>query len=143
MDTNEIIEKGVRLAKDEHYHDALKVFDQDISFTQNPTAMSYYALSLAAAEDNYERAIALCLIAAEKEFYNPDICLNLGRIFLMNGQKTYAIKSFKKGLKIDHSHEGLICELKKMGIRRKPVFPFLERRHPVNKFLGLLSQKIA
>lgn len=143
MDTNEIMEKGIRLAREEHYHDALKVFDQDLSFAQNPTAMSYYALSLAAAEDNYERAISLCLIAAEKEFYNQDVYLNLGRIFLMNGQKTYAIKAFKKGLKIDSTHEGIICELKRLGIRRRPVLSFLERQHPVNKFLGLLSYKIA
>src|SRR3972149_2054204 len=99
MELNEMVEKGMSLAREGRFFEALKVFDDDLCFTQHPTAMSYYAVSLANVEGNYDKAISLCLMATEKEFYNPDIYLNLGRIFLLNGQKSVAIKAFRKGLK--------------------------------------------
>lgn len=142
MDINTIAEEGMRLTKEGRFSEALKLFDQDLSFTHNPAAMSFYALCLAEVEGNYERAISLCLMAAEKEFYNPEIYLNLGRIFLMNGQKNVAVKSFKKGLRFDTTHAGLIGEIRKLGLRRKPVFGFLQRTNALNRLFGRLSYKI-
>ena len=143
MELNETVEKGISLAREGRFFEALKVFDDDLCFTQHPTAMSYYAVSLANVEGNYDKAISLCLMAAEKEFYNPDIYLNLGRIFLLNGQKSVAIKAFKKGLKYDSAHNDLRREVKSLGIRRKPVVSFLPRQNFVNRFLGILANRVA
>lgn len=143
MEANELIEKGMGMAREGRYEDALRVFDQDLCFTQHPTAMSYYAVSLANVEGNYDKAISLCLMAAEKEFYNPEIYLNLGRIFLMNGQKAVAIRAFRKGLKFDNSNGHLLSEMKRLGLRRRPVITFLPRQSPINKFLGILAQRWA
>lgn len=143
MDSNSVVEKGISLARDGRFFEALKIFDEDLCFTQHPTAMSFYAVSLANVEGNYDKAISLCLMAAEKEFYNPDIYLNLGRIFLLNGQKSVAIKAFKKGLKYDDSHNALLKEVRVLGLRRRPILSFLPRQSFVNKFLGILADKIA
>lgn len=143
MQINDMVADGVRLAREARYEDALKIFDQDLCFTQNPIAMSYYALCLAYVEGNYERAISLSLMAAEKEFYNPDIYLNLGRIFMLNGQKAVAIKAFKKGLRLDDAHQGLLNEVTRLGIRRRPVISFLPRENPVNRFLGRMTGRIS
>lgn len=143
MQLNETVEKGISLAREGRFFEALKVFDDDLCFTQHPTAMSYYAVSLANVEGNYDKAISLCLMAAEKEFYNPDIYLNLGRIFLLNGQKSVAIKAFRKGLKYDGSHNALIKEVRVLGVRRRPVVPFLPRQNFVNRFLGILANRVA
>jgi len=143
MELNEMVEKGISLAKEGMYFEALKVFDDDLCFTQHPTAMSYYALSLANVEGNYDKAISLCLMAAEKEFYNPDIYLNLGRIFLLNGQKSVAVKAFRKGLKYDGAHNTLRHEMRSLGIRRRPVVSFLPRQSFVNRVLGILVNKVA
>lgn len=142
MSSSAIIEKGIGLARDGEYEKAVKVFDQDLCFTQHPTAMSYYALCLANVEGNFDKAISLCLMAAEKEFYNPEIYLNLGRIFLLNGQKAVAVRAFRKGLKFDNSHFGIMSEMRKLGVRRKPVISFLQRTNPVNKFLGILADRM-
>ena len=143
MEIEEILERGVKLAREGYYSGALKVFDQNLAFTLNPTAMSYYAVALATVEGDCERAISLCLTAAEKEFYNPEIYLNLGKILLLNGQKSLAIKAFKKGLRLDESHSLLNEHLLSLGVRRKPVLSFLSRRNPVNKFFGVLSRRFS
>ena len=137
----DLLERGVKLAREGYYSGALRVFDQNLCFTLNPTAMSYYAVALANVEGDYDRAISLCLTAAEKEFYNPEIYFNLGKILLLNGQKTLAIKAFRKGLRFDETHPGLNDELRKLGVRRRPVLSFLPRRSPLNKFLGIFSSR--
>ncbi len=136
------VEKGLELAKEGRYDEALNIFEEDLCFTTHPEAMSFYALCLASVEARYDQAISLCLMAVEREFYNPNIYLNLGRIFLLNGQKAVAYKAFRKGLSFDNAHAGLVGELKRLGLRRKPVLPFLSRKNTVNKFLGLLSRRL-
>jgi len=136
MENERLIERGLYLAQKGHLEEALKVFEEEFCFAHHPGATSYYALCLAEVERDYDRAVSLCLLAAEREFYNPDVYFNLGRIFLLKGQKVYAIKSFKKGLQFGTNHAELVNAIKKLGSRRKPIVPFLPRHHFINKFLG-------
>ncbi|MEE8184881.1 MAG: hypothetical protein V3T96_00580 [Thermodesulfobacteriota bacterium] len=139
MEKDNALEEGITLAKNGEYKKALNIFEEDLQFTKNPTIMSYYAFCLAAVEKKFEQAISLCLMAIEREFFNPDIYLNLGKVYMVNGQKAIAIKAFRKGLSIDNTHPELIKEIKGMGIRRKPIISFLHRKNIVNKHLGTLA----
>lgn len=143
MDIERVIEDGLEMARDGRYKEALIVFEEDLCFTQHPTATSYYAISLAHVEGNYDKAISLCLMAAEKEFYNPEIYLNLGRVFLLNGQKAVAVRAFRKGLKYDSGNMNLLVELKQLGVRKKPVITFLPRQNLFNRYLGRLVARMA
>lgn len=143
MEIERVIESGLEMARDGRYEEALNVFEEDLCFTQHPTATSYYAVSLANVEGNYDKAISLCLMAAEKEFYNPEIYLNLGRVFLLNGQKSVAVRAFRKGLKYDNSNMGLLVEMKRLGMRKKPVLTFLPRQNLFNRYLGKLTARMA
>lgn len=142
MKNAEMIERGIYLAQKGQFKEAIEVFEEDICFTQHPVAMSYYALCVAQVEENYNRAVSLCLMAVQREFYNPDVYLNFGRIFLLKGQKALAVRLFNKGLKFDNMHNGLVRVVNKLGIRRKPIIPFLPRHNFINKFLGKLSHRI-
>lgn len=141
MEIARIIENGVAMARDGRFKEALSVFEDDLCFTQHPIATSYYAVCLANVEGHYDRAISLCLMAAEKEFYNPEIYLNLGRVFLLNGQKAIAVRAFRKGLKYDSANTLLLEEMKRLGVRRRPVLSFLPRHNLFNKYLGMLTGK--
>lgn len=141
MEMRESIEKGIYLAKNRRFEDAIKVFEEGLCFTQHSIAMSYYALCIAEVEGNYDKAVSLCLMAAQREFYHPDVYLNLGKIFLLNGKKSVAVKSFKKGLHLDKTHAELVSLIKKLGVRRKPIIPFLPRHNFVNRLLGKLSHR--
>ena len=141
LEMSELVARAVELAASGRYAEAMTLFERDSTFTRVPMALSYYARCLANTGGPFERAVALCLIASEREFYNPEIYCNLGNIFLINNQKGAAIKAFRKGLKFDGKHEASINALVKLGARRKPVFSFLSRNNAVNKFLGMLAGK--
>ena len=143
MNIERVIENGLEMARDGRYEEALSIFEEDLCFTQHPTATSYYAVSLANVEGNYDKAISLCLMAAEKEFYNPEIYLNLGRVFLLNGQKAVAVRAFRKGLKYDNCNMGLLVEMKRLGLRKRPVITFLPRQNLFNRCLGRLVARMA
>lgn len=145
MDTQDIrtlADEGVSLAKRGRFREALRLFDEDLCFTQDPTALSYYAVCLAEEEGIFDKAISLCVMAAEKEFYNPVVYLNLGRIFLLNKQKNIAIKAFRKGLKFDETNAEILSIVKKLGKRRRPVVSFLPRNNSLNRLLGILAARM-
>jgi tetratricopeptide (TPR) repeat protein len=141
MGKNALLETAYDHFEKGHYKKAMECFEQDLCFTHKPGAISCYALCVAYIEKNYENAISLCTMAAKKEFYNPEIYFNLGRILTLSGQKAFAFKAYRKGLRIDGRHRGLINALREMGIRRKPLIPFLSRKNLANKFLGVISRK--
>lgn len=137
------VESAIELAQDGRYEEALRIFDEDLCFTQSPAAMAYYAYCLANVEANYDKAVSLCILAAEKEFYNPEIYFNLGRIFLLNGQKSVAIKAFRKGLKFDDDNSAIVTEIRKLGVRRRPVLTFLPRQNFLNRLFGVLAYRLS
>ncbi len=141
MDHNFVPERAVRLAEAGHYEEALRIFEKNLLSALNPKALSFYALSLAVAEEDYERAVTMCLSAAEKEFYNPEIYLNLGKTLLLSGRKTKALKVFKKGLRFDETNQSLQDEIRRLGQRREPIISFLPRGNVLNRVCGLLAHR--
>jgi tetratricopeptide (TPR) repeat protein len=142
MDREKTLKKALYLSKKGHYKTALKYFKELDSSTLMPRYLSYYALCMAKAEKNYEDAISLGVKAVKTEFYHPEIYLNLGRILSASGRKAFAFRAYKKGLGYDSTHQELIKEINEMGIRRNPVVSSLPRENPVNRFLGMLANKL-
>jgi tetratricopeptide (TPR) repeat protein len=99
---------------------------------------SYYGLTIAMVHRNLEPALKLCSEAMEKNYMYPDLYRNLGRVYLLAGQREKAYGVFKEGLKLDAASRDLHAELATMGIRKPPVFPFLDRNHPLNFIAGKL-----
>jgi len=141
MDPNFVPEKAVKLAEEGRYDEALRIFEKNLLSGLTPKALSLYALSIAAAEEDYERAVTMCLSAAEKEFYNPEIYLNLGKTLLLSGRKIRALKVFRKGLKFDEKNKLIRMEIKRLGYRREPTISFLSRGNVLNRVCGIISYK--
>ncbi|MCC7203108.1 MAG: hypothetical protein IT393_10675 [Nitrospirae bacterium] len=146
--TNEFFYDGIKLLKDRRYIDALDSIKTAIKTSGYEDAdkipatyLSYLGLATALAEKKYRAGALICENAIKKEFYNPLFYLNLGKVYAAGGYKLKAIEAFNKGLQIDGSYDEIINELKKMGIRRRPIVPFLTRTHALNKHLGLLLYK--
>ena len=100
--------------------------------------LSYYGLSRAQAFGATPQSIQACETAARRDFFNPDLLLNLGRVYLLAGKTTKALSAFERGLGLAPSHKGLLAEFTKIDRRAAPPLGIVSRSHPLNKWLGRL-----
>jgi tetratricopeptide (TPR) repeat protein len=98
--------------------------------------LSHYGLCLGMVMQRKHEGVRYCKEAAHLETYNADIQCNLGRVLLASGIRKEAYRAFVSGLKMDPGHAGIVRELKQMGVRRRPVLPFLSRNNRLNVLLG-------
>jgi len=108
----------------------------------NPHFLSYYGLILAIGEGNFQDAINFCRAAILKAAHDPELYVNLCRVYSKAGQRKKALETLLEGLHQDRGNQRLLLEMKKMGCRRKPVFNFLSRDHFLNKTVGRLTYQL-
>jgi hypothetical protein len=109
----------------------------------NARIRSYYGLCLGLVERRFEESVELCQSAAQQEFFNPDLYLNLARLHLGFGFKVEGVRYLRRGLMIDPGNLAILDMLQSLGDRRLPVLGFLPRKHPVNRWLGTLRYRVA
>lgn len=97
---------------------------------------STLGLALALGARDFEAARTLCESAAKQEFFNPDLYLNLARVYLSVGRRPEALRYLRRGQMIDPGHLAIREAISELGLRRLPILPFLPRRHLVNRMLG-------
>ncbi|MCL4492602.1 MAG: tetratricopeptide repeat protein [Nitrospirae bacterium] len=133
----ELFEKGVEALSQNKTLPALASFEKAIQMGDNPAYYSYLAYCIAKERGQVRKAISLCEEAIQKDTENPVHYLNLGKVYLHAGNKEYAIKVFREGLKFERNQQ-IINELIKLATRKPPVIPFLNRDNPINKYLGII-----
>ncbi len=104
--------------------------------------LSYYGLSMARAHGATPDAIRACETAARRDFFNPDLQLNLGRVYMLAGRTHRAFAALERGLKLAPRHRALVAELERFERRRMPVIPGLRRDHSLNILLGRLRHRL-
>ncbi len=105
----------------------------------DPGAMSSYALCEAAIEKDFESARKLCYQALKRDRENPEIYNNLGKIFLLSGERGSAFKILSKGLKVMPEDTEILRTISTLGVRRPPSIGFLSRKSSMNKVLGQIT----
>lgn len=109
---------------------------------QNPTYVSYAGLLVALAQQNYQVAEELCHTATRMDRKDVQCWLNLAEVYVRAGQKGDAVEALTVGMQYTKRDVRLLRALRKLGVRRAPVFSFLERQHFLNKHLGKLRHRI-
>lgn len=143
MAAEDYFRAGMLFLKREKYREALAAFRHALSLQElEPRYLSYTGFCLAHVEKRSKEAVSLCEKAIRIEFYRPELFLNLGRVYLLAGNKRKAHQTFWKGFALDMDNKELRVELERMGIRKPPVFPFLDRKHPLNKIVGKALYKL-
>lgn len=142
--------KGLTALDQRRFLESLALFESALNQeerTPNPAPrmkyLSYYGLSLSLAAGRTQEAAEMCERALSVEFYNPDLYLNLARVYLAAGERRRAHRVICQGLRIEQRHPGLRAEVQKMGLRRKPLFRFLPRNHPLNRVTGRIAARMA
>jgi tetratricopeptide (TPR) repeat protein len=100
--------------------------------------LSYYGLSRAQARGATPDTIQACETASRRDFFNPDLLLNLGRVFVLAGKTSKALATFHRGLELAPKHKALLAEYAKIDRREMPPLSIVSRSHPLNKMLGKL-----
>lgn len=103
-----------------------------------PRYISYYGMCLALDTSSVREGLQLCREAVTLEGYDADLRCNLGRVLLRAGRRREAYRAFLRGLELHAGHGPSLRALKLMGVRRRPLVPFLSRRNPLNVILGRL-----
>jgi tetratricopeptide (TPR) repeat protein len=104
--------------------------------------LSYYGLSMARARRATREAVRACESAARADQWDPDLQLNLGRVYALAGKTSRALCALERGLMISPHHSALQVELAMLDRRATPPLPFLKRSHPLNCLLGKLRAKL-
>jgi Flp pilus assembly protein TadD len=138
---NQLVDRGMFELNHGNTRLALKAFEQAATIAKTPTLLSCLGFCLAREQGEVKQGRSLCLKALELEPQNALHYLNLGRTYLAANQKTHALQSFRKGIKIQR-HPGIVAELKRLGIRKAPVFPFLPRENFLNRHCGLILDRL-
>jgi tetratricopeptide (TPR) repeat protein len=125
-------------------------------YAEDPFLLSYYGYLKACVERRYRNGIEDCTRALSlfqrkmlrdevdgAESTKSVLYLNLGKAYLAAGKRKFAFEAFQKGIQSDKRNTELLSELQKMGIRKLPPLPFLNRSNPVNAFLGKMLHKTA
>jgi tetratricopeptide (TPR) repeat protein len=120
-------------------------------YPDDPFLLSYYGCLEAIINKNYEYGMNICQRAIEilnekipfgQEIFFPTFYLNLGRARLSSGNKQDAVTSFQQGLSYDRENKDLLWEIKKLGMRKKPLIPYLKRSNPINKYIGMILHTV-
>lgn len=72
----------------------------------------------------------------------PIILVNLGKVLVERGLRQEARVLFAQAYQIDNTSSPAALELSRLGVRKPPVLPFLDRRNILNKYLGLLRHRL-
>lgn len=98
--------------------------------------LSYFGLCAALVEKTYKHAIDLCRKAIELQFYHAPHYMNLSRVYAAAGNRKKAIEILDDGLKVAPDDERLVARRHELGLRARPVVPFLPRDSGINVALG-------
>ena len=142
-DPESIFNVGLVLLNKQNVRGAMHKFEE--AFRLNPSDAryaSYYGYCLARVDKRVVRGETLCARAVEQDFFRADLFYNLGRVRLLMDDRRSAREAFVRGLSVDRGHRPIIQELKRMGVRRRPVFPFLDRGHVLNKVSGMVLTRV-
>jgi uncharacterized protein HemY len=141
QDYRQILKKGITAADQGNTLDALLHLETAARLGSTPILSSYLGYCLARERHQFKEATNLCRQALAKEPEKAIHYFNLGRVFLAAGEKRLAINAFHQGLKRERLRL-ILEELKKLGIRKRPVVAPLSRSHPVNKYLGMAFTRL-
>lgn len=97
---------------------------------------SYLGYGIALRQQRVKEGVKLCQHAVKLEFYQAENYLNLARTLVLAGQRRAAVRALGEGLKIEPDNEQLLELQGEIGLRKRPVLPFLSRSNPLNLVLG-------
>lgn len=135
--------QGINLFRSGYYAKALEKIRHAVELDRkNPLYISYMGLMVALAQKNYEVGEQLCHRAVGMNRRLVQSYLNLAEVYIQSRRKEEAVEALMSGLPYTRRDARLLRALGKLGVRRPPILPFLDRRHFLNRHLGRLRHRV-
>jgi predicted Zn-dependent protease len=113
------------------------------AYPDSSLALSFLGMIRAVRGVAVSEGLAQCQQAVARDPQEALCFLNLSKAFLAAGDRYQCVRSLHRGLKLRTPHRGLLMTFyKTIGLRRKPVIPFLSRDNFLNNLLGRLTWKM-
>jgi tetratricopeptide (TPR) repeat protein len=141
LNAADIFRKGLDALYRGQIYLAQRCFEQAVTMERSPSHCSWLAYVIAKTRSDFAAARALLAEALSMEPSNPVHYLNLGRVHMLAGERQAAIVAWRDGLCYAEEPE-IIEELERLGTRKPPVFGWLSRSNPLNKYSGLLLSRM-
>ena len=144
MDTEAFREfkTGLTLLRDNYAGKALLHMKKAAELERNnPYYMSYLGVVMARAEQKWAEAERLCDSAVKMKRNQAQLYLNLAEVYATAGRRDDAVEALQAGLKFARRDIRLNIAMNKLIQRRSPVFSFLDRKHPLNRQIGILRHR--
>lgn len=144
MDTEAFREfkQGLALLRDNYANKALPHMQRAVELERNnPYYMSYLGVVIARSEKKWAEAERLCDSAVRLKRNQAQLYLNLAEVYATAGRRGDAVEALQAGLKFARRDVRLNIAMNRLAERRRPVLPFLARKHPLNRQLGILRHR--
>ena len=147
-DAQEALSRAVWFTRHKKYIPALDLFEENLDLGEpddSPSRqrfMSFYGLCVAMVWGEAERAKAMCETALRTCHREANLYFNVGMVYLRQRRREEALLAFREGLKIDPTHAELRASMERLRPRQRAIFPFLERQHPLNKYSGMVRNRV-
>jgi tetratricopeptide (TPR) repeat protein len=120
---------------------ALSSLEKALRLDDNPSWYSFFGYCVAKERGQVRKGVDLCQASLELEPDHPDHYLNLGRIYMVAGNKPEALRIWREGLGRGESAQ-IRRLLGMLGKRQPPLFPALHRSNPLNRYLGFILSRL-
>jgi len=135
--------QGVQLLRDEQPDEALEHFRNALELEkQNPYFISFVGVSLARAEKKWTPALKLCEMALSMKRNEAQLYINLVDVYMSAGRREEALMILDRAQASLGRHPRIQQERMKLGTRRPSPVSFLRRENVLNRYLGILRQRI-
>ena len=144
FESREFYVKAEASIKRNNYGEALGLLEKALKISpEHPVYLSTMGLCEAMMGDALkgEKMCRAALKLAGRE-RDPMLFVNLGRVMLERGDRQSARDNFTMAYRIDNTNAPAALELSRMGVRKKPVLPFLPRNNILNIRLGKLRHQL-
>ncbi len=142
--------QGYRLYQQGDVEGSLQFFRKviemdDIHFSiQNvdPLYLSFYGVALAIAKKDTRNGKKLCEKALKNGQSNPEVFLNLGRVYEEIRDFRKAADTYRRGYRVHKRNTLLLESLQRVSPRGRSIVPFLPRDSFMNKYLGKFFKRL-
>jgi tetratricopeptide (TPR) repeat protein len=135
--------QGVRMLRDARPHNALAHLRIAAELEKNnPYYISFAGVALARAERKWMPALELCELALSMKRTEAQLFLNLAEVFTSAGRREEALMTLDRALASLGPNPRVQQARLKLGRRRPPALPFLDRQNILNRQLGILRHRL-